>query len=55
MFWLITACVLTAPMPDHADRRDVHEIARRLEAAPEHVPRDDHERRRGAVAAVFTN
>jgi hypothetical protein len=31
-----------------ADRRDVDEVARGLKAAPEHVPRDDHERRRGA-------
>ena len=30
-----------------ADRRDIDEIARRLKAAPEHVPRDDHECRAG--------
>ena len=48
MFWLITARVLDAPMPVTPTVAMLTEIARRLKAAPEHVPRDDHERRRSA-------
>ena len=51
-FWLITARVLTAPMPETPTVATLTSVARRLEATAEHVARDDREagrRRRGGL------
>ena len=51
MFWLMTAVVLLAPMPLTPTVAMFSGVARRLEAAPEHVPRhDDQPRARGRRA-----
>ena len=43
MFWLMTALVLLLPMPLTPTVAMFTRVARRLEAAPEHVPRHDDE------------